>query len=75
MNKMCKKSPLDEEKERRIVKFKPSVHQKLLEMGFERDESIGDVIEYLMVESKKIKEKNDGRNKSRNNLSWKTRRT
>ncbi len=54
---MCKKSQPEEEKEGKRIKLKPSVHQKLLEMGFERDESIGDVIEYLMVESKKIKEK------------------
>lgn len=36
------------EKEKRLIKLKPEVHQKLLDMATRRDVAIGDVIEYVL---------------------------
>ena len=36
------------EKEKRLIKLKPKVHQELLSMATRRDVAIGDVIEYLL---------------------------
>ena len=36
------------EKEKRLIKLKPKVHQELLGMATRRDVAIGDVIEYLL---------------------------
>jgi len=36
------------EKEKRLIKLKPKVHQELLAIATRRDVAIGDVIEYLL---------------------------
>ncbi len=36
------------EKDKRLIKLKPTVHQQLLDMAMKKDVAIGDVIEFLL---------------------------
>jgi len=41
-------------KERKLVKLKPSVHQELLDIANKREVAIGDVVEYLLSKWTKL---------------------
>ena len=43
------------EKEKRLIKLKPSVHQELLDIAEKRGVAIGDVIEYVLGKWKDLR--------------------
>ena len=43
------------EKEKRLIKLKPGVHQELLDIAEKRGVAIGDVIEYVLTKWKDLR--------------------